>query len=269
MAGLEIKLSALTASAALTGTELLYLVQGGASRRSTAADVAGVLVPGYIDGLNLVWVSNTALTVTSGTAYVPSLGRGLKAAANIAKTGLALTASSWYHVYLWLNGAAADVEIVTTAPSAVYNGTARTKTGDTTRRYLGSVLTDASGNIYSFVHFGTTVQYKANFANLPFRVINNGVAVVATTVGLSGVIPVTSVRALMSTTNDDTAQAAVFGCSDQGYTLDSSNWSSLLNPKAGAVGPYVIDGSQAIQYMYRGAPTSSVNARVAGYDFTR
>lgn len=120
---------------------------------STAQQTAldALIPPGYIDGLKMVWVSGTALTVTTGSAYIPSLGKVLRATSDIAKTGLSLTASTWYHAYLFSNAGTPDIELSTTAPAAPYNGTARTKTGDTSRRYVGSVLTDSSSNLYYIV----------------------------------------------------------------------------------------------------------------------
>ena len=97
------------------------------------------------------WVSATAITVTSGSAFVPSLNKCLPVPNAIALTGLVLAASTFYHVYLYSNAGVPAIEVVTTAPASPYNGTARAKTGDTSRRYVGSVLTDASGNIVYMV----------------------------------------------------------------------------------------------------------------------
>jgi hypothetical protein len=105
---------------------------------------------GYIDGLQMQWVSGTALTVSSGAAYIEGSAAVLNAPSAIPKTSLSLTASTWYHVYLYDNAGTPAVELVTTAPAAAYNGTARSKTGDTSRRYLGSVKTDSSGSIFNF-----------------------------------------------------------------------------------------------------------------------
>ncbi len=99
---------------------------------------------GHIDGLKMEWVSGTSLRVTSGSAYIESLGYAIELPAAITKSSLVLVASSWYHIYLFDNAGTPDIEIVTTAPAAPYNGSARSKTGDTGKRWLGRVRTDES-----------------------------------------------------------------------------------------------------------------------------
>ena len=135
--------------------------------------------PGYIDGLQMQWVSATAVTVSSGRAYIPSLGYYLDAPNAIALTGLVLTASTWHHLYLYDNAGTPAVECVTTAPAAPYSGTARAKTGDTSRRYIGSVLTDASAAIsfllpqqrYGWTDLFAAVTTQQNFSQGAFVVV--------------------------------------------------------------------------------------------------
>ncbi|MFP3435921.1 hypothetical protein SB781_39850, partial [Paraburkholderia sp. SIMBA_061] len=57
-----------------------------------------------------------------------------------------------YHVYLFLDGTTPDVELSTTSPAAPYWGTARTKAGDTSRRYIGSFRTGSTGAVVQFQH---------------------------------------------------------------------------------------------------------------------
>jgi hypothetical protein len=202
------KISELPAAATLDGTELLELVQAGANVKGA---LGALLPPGYLDGLKLQWISANALTVSSGAAYVPSLGRVLRVPNAIAKTGLALTTSSWYHVYLLLNGTNPDIEIVTTAPAAPYVGTARTKTSDTSRRYLGSVLTDANGAMWPFYHAPQAgkVAYAGPGNSTAFRVLSNKQTRAESVVNCLGVIPVTAnyvtVRVLFNRTVGDNA----------------------------------------------------------------
>lgn len=181
------KISELTAAAALVGDEQLPVTQGGSTKR---ASLGAITPPGYIDGLKMVWVSDTALTVTSGAAYIPGLGRVLRVPSDIAKAGLTLSASTWYHVYLFLNGATPDIEIVTTAPTAPYNGTARAKTGDTSRRYVGSVISKNDGSIFPFLHSANSIVYKT--PGTVFRVLSNGGATSTAIVDCSAAVPVTA-----------------------------------------------------------------------------
>lgn len=188
------KISDYSPAAALDGTELMEFVQAGANKKGPNG---AILPPGYIDGLQMQWVSSSAITFTSGSAYIPSLGRVLRVAADIAKTGISTAASTMYHAYLWLNGAAADVEISTTAPSATYSGNARTKTGDTSRRYLGSFYTNAaSAGISRFDHDATAgyIQYTDQTRER-LRVLSGGTATTSANASLSGIVPSTSTRA--------------------------------------------------------------------------
>ncbi len=108
---------------------------------------AGTVPSTFIEGLTSVRVSNTAVTLRAGSAWVPGLEAVLEAPADIAKTGLVLAANTIYYAYLWSNAGVADLELSTTAPAAPYRGIAKTKTGDTTRRYVGELTTDATGAI--------------------------------------------------------------------------------------------------------------------------
>lgn len=234
------------------------------------AQITDNLLPaGYIDGLKMVWVSGTALTVTSGAAYVPSLSKVLRASSDIAKTGLSLTASTWYHVYLYSNAGTPDVEISTAAPASPYSGTARTKTGDTSRRYVGSVLTDAAGNVSGFKQTGQTVLYLANILAAPFLVAQGLTATTATTVSCAGAIPITAKIGIFTAINSDPAVAVVTGTSDQGYTLGANAFNGFVNPGMSVLGPFLLSASQAVQYMYRTSPTGSFAIRVSGYVFER
>lgn len=175
-------------------------LQGGAAGEyyhATAAQNAALValaISGYIDGLQLVWNSVNSVSFTSGTATIPSLGALLRFPSAITKSGLSLAASTFYHAYGFSNSGTPDVEITTTAPSSPYFGAARTKTGDTSRRYLGSFLTDTSGFIHQFVQSGNLVLYPRAGAGggSVFRVLSAKITAAEQAVSLSGVIPSTA-----------------------------------------------------------------------------
>ncbi len=60
------------------------------------------LSQGYIDGLVIEWLSVNSLRVSSGAAFVPSVGGVVILAAAATLSGLSLTANTWYHAYLTL-----------------------------------------------------------------------------------------------------------------------------------------------------------------------
>jgi len=180
-----------------TTTTRKFLVQAGTGSAS-AAPILDVLSPtdipnipkGYIQGLGLKYVDTNSLSVDSGFAYIPSNKYCVELPSAITLSGLSLTASTWYHVYLYLNGTTPTVECVTTAPSDPYSGTARTKTGDTSRRYLGSVRTDANGSIIEFMHVGNSMLYPS--VGISLRVLANGGATTSTQIDCSSAIPPTA-----------------------------------------------------------------------------
>nr|WP_308006614.1 hypothetical protein [Xanthomonas albilineans] len=143
----DIKISQLPDAATLDGTERFPIVQAAQNTKASPDQLASYtfgLLQGYIEGLKLQWVSTTSLRVTSGAAYVPSVKRIIALVQSVTMASLALDASAWYHCYLT---ASAGIQLVKDAPDTAYSGIARTKTADSSCRYLGSILTDASSAI--------------------------------------------------------------------------------------------------------------------------
>lgn len=258
----------LATSAVISATDTVL----GALGKLQAQITANLLPPGYIDGLKMVWVSGTALTVSSGAAYIPSLGNVERAASDIAKTGLSLTASAWYHVYLFDNSGTPSVEVVTTAPSATYNGTARTKTGDTSRRYVGSVKTDASSNIIRFDHSPQdgNVMYLMNINNAPLHALTGGTATSATNIDLSGALPPTSRRAMIYGENSAPALGpiAYFSTPDLGDPI--TNVLTFIRATFKSPTTVVTTAAQLINYEFNGAPSSGgLDVWIVGYGYER
>jgi len=223
----------------------------------------------YISGLKMTWNSATSISVSSGAAYIPSLAVCFANSGTLTLSGLSLTASTWYHVYLYSNSGTAAIECVTTAPSSPYYGTARTKTGDTSRRYVGSVLTDASSNIYQFEHIGTTVKYECNVAPAPFAVLLGGSATTPTTVSCSSVMPVTAFVVSLLLTNADASASIAYANPRVNGGLTSS-FMAYLNANSSMSIDLCTDASQNISYMWRTSPSGgNANIRVVGYTYER
>ena len=157
--------------------------------------------PDYISGFRLSRGGANTLVVTSGTAYIQSLGRPVDYAGGT--TSVPTGTNTWYHVYT----TGAGLIVTATVPAAPYFGTARSQTGFTSRRYIGSVRTDASGNLRFWKHDWQTgmVLWLENITAAPFRVLAGGTATTRTNVDCSAVAPVTStevrVLALIITNN--------------------------------------------------------------------
>lgn len=222
---------------------------------------------GAITGLKMVWNSATSISVMSGSAVRPSDGMLISLAATVTKASLSLTASTWYHIYLYMNGTTPDIEIVTTAPAAPYNGTARAKTGDTLRRYIGSVRTDASSNVYNFKadKGGTQITYMSDARTSPFRVLANGLSVTWTAISVSAFLPVTSTQASVVLQNIST------GGSSFEYSPDSAGtgFKYGINPAGFAAVDVQTSTAQIIYYQMTASQTQGGYMDLAGYYYER
>jgi len=131
-----------------------------------------LLPPEYIDGLNISYVTSGSISVSPGTAYISSLNKAIHVTGSItaavANAG-ANVSGTWSHVYLRENAGAAAVEISTGTPSTPYAGVARTKTGDTSRRWIGSVFHDAGGYLFRFAS-----NIYGNVFRMNWIVVDNG-----------------------------------------------------------------------------------------------
>lgn len=119
----------------------------------------------HMQGLQLTWNTpgnnGNLLTVSNGSAWIPSLGRVYNVPSTITGPTQTLTASSWHYVYLYDNAGTPAIEISTVAPAAPYKGTARNKTSDTSRRLIGAVITGAGATpaMTQFISMGEAMIY--------------------------------------------------------------------------------------------------------------
>lgn len=228
------------------------------------------ILHGYIDGLKMIWNSGTSLSVTSGTAYVPGEGRVINLPSTVTKAGLSLSANSWYHLYLYRNGGSADIEISTTDPAEPYSGAARTKSGDSTRRYIGSIRTGASGEVMRFRHeLPGRILYNTDINQ--FRVLNGGTNVgdPPANISLTGVIPVTS-RVVCVLIENTSVNTVVFSNPD--LTTTAIGTAILFFLRTTGVGEAEIPTSEGRQlnYAYFTAPgAGGASVWVVGYSFER
>lgn len=231
------------------------------------AEQAVVIPPGYIDGLKLVWNSGTSISVTSGSAYIEGAAAVVNVPAALTLSGLSLTASTWYHVYLYLNAGVPAIECVTTAPATAYSGTARSKTGDTSRRYIGSFRTSAAGSIIKFAQSGVSVLYLEDTNAAPFLVLSGGTATVTTSISAANVAPPTGISIKGTILN--AATNAYIRISNSDGPSAATGYITLASPNGVTATDIPINASQAYTYAYDAAPTGSTYHRVFGYTFER
>lgn len=243
-----------------TGVWLDY--DGTAWRQRNAA--VGAEFSGLIVGLVMEWVSGTSLRVSSGAAHIQGTGKVLAATSAVTKAGLSLSNDTTYHVYLYVNAGAADVEVVTTAPGAAYSGKARSKTGDTSRRYLGSVRTNGSAAIREFVHDGERILYQENTTTSPYRVLTGGASTTWAAIPLSAVVPLTAKAVMVG--------AQVVGGSigtDVSSKAGGAGFFTTLNPMQYGTPTWPIDTSQNLYYRAQTAIAGAFFVDVWGYTFER
>ncbi|KEA51865.1 hypothetical protein DT73_13100 [Mangrovibacter sp. MFB070] len=151
-----------------------------------------------IYGLDIL-VSATSITVHAGEAYIPGLGRSLEVTSDITLAISSTTASTWYHIYLYDNAGTPAIEYSTTVP-VDYAKPAKIKTGDSTRRYLGSFRsTSANAVIPEFCSNGNC-NYEDNWGS-SCRVLAAGTANTSTSVVANTLNPSTAIRTRVCVTN--------------------------------------------------------------------
>jgi hypothetical protein len=117
---------------------------------------------------------------------------------------LALPASVWYYAYLYENSGAAAIELVTTAPAAPYMGSARTKAGDTTRRFIGAFRSSTNGGVLGFTAGNDgMINYRDNLIAAPYRVLSNGAATAPTIVVTSAIVPINVTKSVRLSMNNN------------------------------------------------------------------
>lgn len=147
----------------------------------------------HIEGLKILWNSATSLSIGLGSCYAEN-GDFIDVTSTLTASSLSLSASTWYYMYVYLSAGSPALEVVTTAPAA-WKGIAYRKTGDTSRRFVGAVRTDGSGNVYEFKHIAdqNLILYSGStvVGGSPFRALTAGTATTATEVSLASTIPAT------------------------------------------------------------------------------
>lgn len=216
-------------------------------------------LPTAIGGLYLEYTGPNSLRVTSGAAYIPGLGFLLDVPSAISKTGLSLAASVHHHVYLYRNGTTPDIEIATTAP-AIYRGRARIKTGDATRRYVGTAITNASGQILNFYHDETGVTYRETQDAAPFRVLTNGKQTAITAVSCAACVPVTARKATVRLINLSNA-VLLTGVSD-----GSNAWAALTSSEK-SFPNHPLNANQELTYRFSATVTTADGGYIDVYGY--
>jgi hypothetical protein len=208
-------------------------------------------------GLQLSRASSSSITIGTGAAYVDGEILSVETAITISS----ITAiDGLYHIYLYDNSGTVAAEASTTAPAAPYFGLARAKTGDTTRRYLGSVLCIAATGLVRFVHAPEAGLMMYTNHSAPRRVLAGGTGTVKTAISVASVVPITANIAQIIAINTHATETL--------RIVDDGDDAFLIVPgssRAAAGAP--LDGSNLYYRMSAAVPNAFVD--VIGYNFGR
>lgn len=233
-------------------------------------DLYSLLGPSAISPNGLMMsFSGSTITVSEGYAYIPSMEACLVVAQSLSMNLSGMIQNTWYHLYVFDNSGIAAFEVVTASPSAPYYGRARTKIGDPTRRYIGSIRVGAEG-VHKFEHHGNMIQYLEDTRNAPFLVLGGGGATITTTVSTAQVVPVTAYAASLTVLNVATNGAYIRLSNSNGPSAQSG-YISLASPGGVTSSVMPLNSSQSYTYAFDNTPAPAAAGfhRVNGYYFER
>lgn len=225
-----------------------------------------------IGGLEMVWNSTSSISVTTGSAYIPALNRLSLVNSTLTLSSLSLSASTMYHVYLYENTGTSAIECVTTAPSSAYFGSARTKSGDTSRRYLGSIVTNSSGAIMKFKHNAKNgrIAYLENNQVAPLILALNGTSTTPVTVSCSAMVSPAATHVTISGFNSSSTYVCWIANPDCNFTVSGGgNFLHMIGQNGSLGADIPLSASLSINYVVSGTDTNGSNIRGVGYIYER
>lgn len=226
-------------------------------------------------GLRLsVAADGQTVGLTPGVAYIPNQQRALSQ--NDMTTVVTGVVSAWRHFYIANDAGDLKFEASATAPAAPYQGTARTKSNDPTRRYLGSLYFGTAGTTMQFVHSqegerANRIDYTppGGAAVAQSTLLSLATSTSAVNVNAANIVPLTC-RLMYSLIDNSSPSDAYLSTPDFG-TVSPTNY--LISIKGGQSGQFdiVVNGNQQLTYMLNSVliTLGGLTIRVRGYLFDR
>lgn len=171
----------------------------------TDSDIRGLQLSLAPDGMNV--------TTSPGVFFLPGTQRVAYDGSATASLPVTPTANTFYHLYGYAGSNGMGLlEFDTVAPDPPYLGTARTKTGDATRRYLGTcrsestsrfrsgrhILAGQGGNLVKLDRASTAVGGPARPLNLSIVILTQPAL---QTINLSSILPLTATMVRLKVRN--------------------------------------------------------------------
>ncbi len=199
-------------------------------------------------------------------------GDHIQTTSTLSASSLSLTASTLYHVYVYLSSGTPTIEVVTTAPASPYKGTARSKTSDSSRRYVGSVYATGTNTLAYWLHTPNAglMMFTQDQSTSPWRVLANGLATTETTISFGSLIPAGIARVVVAKfSNTSATRYPSLGNSEDGITLAAGVGIYVVNLSAAPVIDFPLDASGNMSYLYDVAPATGLFVDLYGYFFER
>lgn len=242
--------------------------------KASISTVLAIALQGFIFGLIPRWVATNQISVTSGVAHIQNGDLFVGLATASQKTLSSLSANTWYYLYVFESSGVIDWEWSATAPTSPYVGTARSKTSDVTRRYIGAFRTNGSSEIENFWCDGSggTMDYmwRLDVPSLK-RALGGGTATSKTAVSLSSLSATGGSGSTASGVPDSSGlvKAAILrlvNLSTNGAVLymDNSEMTGTASASTGGVGilqdadivlPFPINDTREVRYAWNASPT--------------
>lgn len=197
----------------------------------------------YINGFQIS-TTDTSIIVGPGAAYMPNLSTVISS--NGATVSSSRAANTMYHLYLTSSG---NISRTTTAPGAPYYLTARRQGTNNGTRYLGSVVTDGSGNYIrqGMLPGSNTVQVAFLNNTTQNTLVGNGSSTVPTDVSAASWAPTTTTALRLRIQESSTTSAGVIRI----YAWDGTGlsvWSNLPFASTYVVNDVPCDSTPKIRY---------------------
>ncbi len=237
----------------------------------------------YLSGMTIsASTDRLTLIVGAGLCYLPDATLGTMRLAKDGDTSVVLaspSANTWQHLYAYLmdvNGTV-GVEASLTGPSVAYQGTARTKDGDSTRRFLGSVYVGTDSKVIPFLH--TSPGMQGNDITYVAPMGQSGMGALAllapasnpTLFSCAPYVP-PGVRKIVVQMENTSSVKLYMGNSEMGSVLSATNFLQSVPANNIDSMEVLLDTSRSFNYLFGGSllgVTGGLNVRPRSYNFDR
>lgn len=246
-----------------TGNGLNYSSFGNSVILTVNAD--GVY-RGFIDGLEMEYVSSSSIKVKTGSAWILNGDSTVNLTSDATLSSLAPAAGTFLHIYVNkdISTNLLLASSSTLSPNPPYFANARARSNNTGFRYVGSILGGTGSVVQPFYQTYNKIFYTFDSATAPLRILSGGTATTYTNVSTSAVAPLTAKVLVANVRNSGTANAYLrptMGTWSAGvgmFTLSAGDDREVHIP---------LDGNQTIAYMVDVGGSLTID--VIGYEFAR